>query len=363
MQQWSLQSEFIKNLLGYSEGSLSYTTNLTIFNQAQADDVRSRLTISSDLLGIGFELPQPFDKGLDESAPLQLELSFAEGLESISLNFRDQLRGELNLVENELYGGEINFGGRNQDFTIQRLNNEPGLLVSGEISDFNYQEWQEVALSFSSDEGQPVSELVRMVDVRIGNLNAFGIDLPAVNTILTRQGPAWDLYLENEQLQGDFIFPDVADDPYEIDLTYLRLPGNEEEEGEVEEDIDPLANINPTELPAMNFRTEEFSLGEGNLGAWEFQLRNSSRGATISNLTMRSTDAAITDLSGESGATIDWQYSDGIHRSNFNGVFSTGDLAEVLPSFGYGAMVQSESSGFVSNIDWAGSPAAFSLKN
>jgi uncharacterized protein YhdP len=74
-------------------------------------------------------------------------------------------------------------------------------LISGEISDFNYQEWQEVALSFSSEEGQPASETVRMVDVRIGNLNAFGVDLPAVNTILTRQGPAWDLYLENELLQ------------------------------------------------------------------------------------------------------------------------------------------------------------------
>ena len=359
LQQWSLQPVFIKTLLDYSEGSISYTTNLKVFNEEQAGDIRTQLAIESDLLGLDFELPQPFDKGADEPAALQLDLSFAESLENVSLNFRDQLRGELSFVDNEFYGGELNFGGRNQEFTIRQFNTEPGLLISGEISDFNYQDWQEVSLSFSSDEGPATSELVRLVDVRIGNLNAFGIDLPAVNTILNRQGPAWDLYLENELLQGNFLFPDAEDDPYEIKLSYLRLPKDEEES---EEDIDPFADINPTELPAMNFYTEELSLGEGNLGAWEFELRPNSRGATISNLSMQSADAVITDLSGESGATLDWNYSDGTHHSNFNGVFSTGDLARVLPSFGYAALVQSESSGFISNIDWPGSPAAFSLK-
>ena len=359
LQGWSLQTDFIKTLLDYSDGSLSYTTKLEIFNEEQAGGVRSQLRIESDLLGLNVELPQPFDKGLDEPAALQLDLGFAEGIENVSLNFRDQLRGELSFVDNELYGGEINFGGRNQDFSIRQLNDEPGLLVSGEISDFNYQDWQEVALSFSSGEGQAAAEIVRMVDVRIGNLNAFDFDLPAVNTVLTRQGPAWDLYLENELLQGDFLFPDAEDDPYQIQLTYLRLPEDEED---VEEDIDPFADINPAELPAMNFRTEELSLGEGNLGAWEFELRNNARGATISNLRMQTPDAAITDLSRESGAMLDWTYNDGIHHSSFNGVFSTGDLAEVLPSFGYAALVQSESSAFISNIDWPGSPAAFSLK-
>ncbi len=365
LQQWSLQPDFIKTLLDYSDGSLSYTTNLQVFNEEQADGVRTQLTIETDLLGLDFELPQPFDKGLDEPAALQLDLRFAEGLENVSLNFRDQLKGELTFVDNEFYAGEVNFGGRNQDFKKIQFNDDPGQLVRREISDFNYQEWQEVALSFSSEEGQPASELVRMVDVRIGNLNAFGVDLPAVNTILTRQGPAWNLYLENEQLKGDFLFPDAVDDPYNIQLTYLRLPRDEDDEEEGEEggeDVDPFDNINTTELPAMNFRTEEFSLGEGNLGAWEFEMRNNARGATISNLSMQSADAAITDLSRESGATLDWDYSDGIHHSNFNGVFSTGDLAEVLPSFGYAALIQSESSGFIGNIDWEGSPAAFSLK-
>ena len=361
LQQWSLQPDFVKNVLDYSEGSLSYKAILTIFNEEQADGIRSKLSIKSDLLGLGFELPQPFDKSLDEPAILQLELSFAEGIENVSLNFRDQVSGNLHLVENEFYGGEINFGNRNENFTVRQLNEEQGLLVSGEISDFNYQEWQKVALHFSSDEEQSGSETVRMIDVQIGNLKAFGFNFPAVDTVLTRRGPAWHLYLENEILKGGFLFPDAADYPYDIELTYLKL-SRDNDENEAKEGIDFFADINPTELPEMNFRTEEFSLGEDSLGAWEFELRNNTRGATISNLSMLSPHAAITGLSGESGATLDWEYSNGIHHTNINGLFSTGDLAEILPSFGYGGLVQSESASFVSNINWPGSPAAFSMK-
>ena len=43
-------------------------------------------------------------------------------------------------------------------------------------------------------------------------------------------------------------------------------------------------------------------------------------------------------------------------------MFSAGNLAEVLPSLGYAAVVQSESAQFVSELNWVGSPAAFNMK-
>tara|TARA_R110000824_G_scaffold318073_2_gene505289 strand:+ start:30969 stop:35006 length:4038 start_codon:yes stop_codon:yes gene_type:complete len=377
LQDWSLQPEFVKNLLQFSEGALAYRADLTIYNQEQADGTLSSLSLSSDLLGLAFDLPQPFDKGIDESASLDLDMNFSAGLEHITVNFRDQLNADLIIEASELYGGEINFGARNQDFSIRRLNSETGLLISGEISDFNLQEWQEVSQAFSAEEGESAAELVRLVDVRIGNLVVFGVDLPAINTVLRRQGPAWALYLDNEQIQGDMLFPDAANEALDVQLSYLRIPADEEEvdvtdpevetltgsiEIRSEEEVDVLADINPADLPAMNFHTDEFSLGAGNMGAWDFQLRSNNNGALISNLTMRTAGASITDLSGETGATIDWQFNNGAHRSSFSGLFSAGNLAEVLPSFGYAAVVQSESARFVSELDWSGSPAAFALK-
>lgn len=371
LQQWSLQPEFVKNLLQFSEGALAYRADLTIYNQEQADGTRSSLRLSSDLLGLAFELPQPFDKSIDESAPLILNMNFSAGLEHIAVNYRDQLSADLIIEGSELYGGEINFGARNQDFRIRRLNGETGLLISGEVSDFNLQEWQEVSQAFSTEEREPATELIRLVDVRIGNLVAFGVDLPAINVVLRRQGPAWSLYLDNEQIQGGLIFPDAENEALDIQLSYLRIPADDAEaalsdaeaaSAETTEAVDALADVNPSELPAMNFHTDEFSLGAGNMGAWDFQFRPNNNGALISNLTMRTSGAAITNQSGEAGATIDWQYNNGVHRSSFTGLFSAGNLAEVLPSFGYAAVVQSQSARFVSELDWAGSPAAFALK-
>ena len=374
LQLWSLQPEFVANLLTYSEGDFGYRADLSIYNQAQADGTRSTLSLSTDLLGMAFDLPRPFDKGIDESAPLELDMNFSAGLEHIAVNFRDQLSADLIIEGNELYGGEVNFGVRNQDFRIRRLNTETGLLISGEISDFNLQEWQDVAQTFRTGEEESVTDMIRLVDVRFGNLTAFGVDLPAINTVLKREGSAWDLYLDNAQIQGSLLFPDADDEALEIDLNYLRIPKDEEELAstdapETEEQIetvpaetDALAGVNPAELPALNFHTDELSLGSGNLGAWDFQLRNKDDGALISNLTMLTSGAAITDQTGEGGATLDWQFVDGAHSSSFSGLFSAGNLAEVLPSLGYAAVVQSESAQFVSELNWVGSPAAFNMK-
>jgi uncharacterized protein (TIGR02099 family) len=366
LQDWGLQSEFVRRLLDYSEGELSYETQLSIAGADEEGVVRSELNLSSDLTGVALNLPRPLDKRQDENARLNLRFNIGQNLEQIGLDFRDQLSANLSFRQGNLRGGEIHLGVRDENFLIRTLNNEPGLLINGSISDFDLEEWQTLGMSFSGSGETSASDIVRVVDLDIGKLHALGLDLPAINTVLRRQGGGWSLYLENEQLQGDFIFPDDPNQPYEIELSYLRLPRDENPEAiemEVEEEeIDILANVDPTQLPAMNFSTQEFSLGDGNLGTWSFQLRSSADGANITDLRMQSSDASILALSGEGGATLDWQYINGEHHSSFNGLFTAGNLAQVLPSFGYDAAIESEEASFNSRLAWSGSPAMFALK-
>lgn len=371
LQGWSMQPQFVENLLDFTSGEVAFNSELTVLSAEQSDAIRSRLDISSDLLGLSIELPQPFDKSRDENAGLALNFNFSDRLESLSLNFRDQLSAVLHFDQDELQSGVVNLGPQNEDFSIRTLNDEPGLLINGNISDFNLQDWQDLAAGFA-DEGQSqAKQMIRLVDVEIGNLHALGIDLPAVVTVLEPLDSGWSLYLENEQIQGDIIIPDEQTAPYEVQLSYLRLPRDEEEPATEtdttpaiapEEERDVLAAVNPAELPAINFSTEEFSLGDGNLGAWSFQLRSNANGANISDLRMQAGDAVITDRSGEGGASLNWQRINGVHQSSFNGLFAAGDLAEVLPSFGYGAVIQSESARFQSDLAWEGSPAFFAMK-
>ncbi len=111
----------------------------------------------------------------------------------------------------------------------------------------------------------------------------------------------------------------------------------------------------------MVFSTEEFFIGDKNLGAWEFNLRSNGDAASISDLRMTTPDAKITDNSEEAGANLNWRYSNGMHTSSFTGLFSAGDLAKVLPAWGYDANVESQNAAFTSDLQWSGSPAAFDL--
>ncbi len=360
LQQWSLQDQFVRELLDFTAGEFSYEANLQVYNETHEDGARGALRLQSDLLGLAFSLPQPFDKMQEETGALDLSLRFSDSIDTISLNFRDQLSAAL-MLDGELLSGEVKLGRVHEGFNIRPLNLETGLLITGEIGDFDYAQWEEVSQHFKPQAGNSPAETVRLVDLKMGNLSAFGFDLPAVNTVLQRRDEAWWLYLENEEIKGDLIFPDDVSQAYDIELTYLRIPDNDQDALEGEE-IDVLSSVDPSELPAMDFRTDEFRLGEDNMGAWEFKLRPKPSGATISELSMRLPDAAITNKAEDGGADVDWQYSGGQHSSSFSGLFSAGDLADVLPSFGYGALVKSESARFVSDLQWSGSPAAFSLE-
>src|SRR5690606_22198635 len=109
--------------------------------------------------------------------------------------------------------------------------------------------------------------------------------------------------------------------------------------------------------------TMELSIGEQTLGAFSFRLRPASAGADISDFRMQSPDATISDLEKTGGATIDWRYAGGLHTSRFNGLFAAGNLAVVLPNWGHDASIQSRSASFSGNLQWDGSPLAFSLKD
>ena len=123
-----------------------------------------------------------------------------------------------------------------------------------------------------------------------------------------------------------------------------------------------LENVNPADLPLFDFSTKELSIGANILGAFAFELRPRADGATITNFTMNAADAHISDIAETGGASIDWRYANQKHTSSFNGLFAAGNLAQVLPAWGNDANVESETARFTGNLQWAGSPLAFSLK-
>lgn len=391
LQAWEGQPDFVRNILNLASGEIDYLAEISIpyTNAAAGNTTGTSLRLTSELLGLALDFPHPFNKTVDQIRPLELRIDFSDEEEWISARFDNRVGANLLITGDSFNSGKVMLGPdvRLMNFGPVTLD-RPGLSFSGFLDRFNYEEWENTATRFNelamagSAEAR-LEDFLSLADVRIGELEVIDQLLEDAQTQVTRisssvldpdsanpvsVADSWRVSVTNEKLSGDFIFPDDDNRPWDINLAYLRFPESEEEtaeqesEGEELEDIDILADVNPADIPDINFQTMELVIGDKDLGAWEFVLRNSGDGASISELRMTTPDARITDNSLESGANLNWQFSDGLHTSSFTGLFSAGDLASVLPGWGYDANVESESAAFTSNFQWSGSPAAFDLE-
>ncbi|MES2626398.1 MAG: YhdP family protein [Pseudomonadota bacterium] len=366
LQLWPRQSEFVRQLLEFMPGAFEYSADLTIPSASSTNAGATRLELKSDLVGVTNLLPAPMSKSADESANVELSLGFGAEQETLSIRYGDFLSGEIVLDNNGIQRGQLYLGERNRNFTIRQSDaNVPGLLVNGDVATFNFEEWKTVADSFSTgdQDSRALSDYLRLVDVNAEKLQIFGQELTDINVQVRHENEAWLIYAQNTLVEGNFVLPDNDVMPWLVNLDYLRFPPRPEPDPEVEEEeIDLLENVDPTELPAVNFSTKELSVGANVLGAFAFELRPRTGGATISNFTMNAADAHISDLAETGGANIDWRFTNKMHTSSFNGLFAAGNLAQVLPAWGNDANVESTTARFGGNLQWSGSPLAFSLK-
>ncbi len=367
LQLWPGQSEFVAKLLEFMPGNFDYSADLTIPSAANTSANTPRLELRSDLVGVANRLPEPMSKTQEVPANVELSLGFGDEQDILNLRYSDFLSGEIVLDESGIQRGQVFFGDLNRNFNIRQSDaNAPGLLVNGNIGTFNFEEWQTVADSFAmnSQDSRALSDYLRLVDINAEKLQIFGQELEAINVQVRHQNDAWLIYAENTLVAGNFVLPDDSNMPWLVNLDYLRFPPRPEPEpGDVEEEeIDLLEDVNPAELPPVNFSTKELSIGPSILGAFAFELRPRTGGGTIANFTMSAADAHISDLAETGGANIDWRYANSRHTSSFNGLFAAGNLAQVLPAWGNDANVESTSARFGGNLQWAGSPLAFSLK-
>jgi uncharacterized protein (TIGR02099 family) len=383
LQAWEGQPDFVRDVLNFASGEIDYLAEISIPYAGQTRDemTGTSIRLTSELLGLSLDLPHPFTKIVNNIRPLELQIEFAEDDQWVSARFDNRVGANLLITGDDFTGGRVLLGPdvRLMEFGPRELEGS-GLYFEGYQDRVNYDNWEIASEQFSEmamnpDEERGLEDFISLFDVRIGLLEVSGQEIENAQTQVFRIGssvndseagdaPAdsWQVTLENEVMSGDFIFPDAENDPWNINLRYLRFPEEEEEiPGEESEDVDIFADVIPGELPDMEFHTDEFIIGDKNLGTWDFVLRTNGESASISDLRMTADDAGITDNSGQSGANLSWGYSEGMHTSSFTGLFSAGDLATVLPSWGYDANVESQSADFVSNLQWNGSPAAFDM--
>lgn len=364
---WSGQPAFVSRLLQFTTGEIEYRAQVDI--PVGGAEGMPRLQLESDLVGVETAFPPPFAKAAEDAVSLQLDLRFDPAGRELSLRYEDWLSGHLMLDAGSVPRGQLHFGSLNRDFNIRQSSSAaPGLLISGELPDFDYDAWSAVAERFAQDSAAgdaALQDYLRLVDVSVGRLQVIGQEFSDIDVELLFREGAWRIQGTNEKVSGTLTIPEDSTQPWQVALDYLRFPPRPEpdpEATEPPEDIDLLEGVDPTELPAFAFSTQELSIGPSNLGSWSFDFAPLARGARISNLRMQEEASRIYGATAEDGASVIWNYRAGLHDSRFDGVFAAGDLATVMPKWGHDANIVSRDASFVSALTWPGSPLAFSLK-
>jgi len=385
LMAWPQQSQFVRGVLAQMQGDLIYTANLSL-DQREDNSQGNILVINSDFVGSALNLPQPFGKTFEEATDLHIELQFGNE-QSVSGNFGDGVQFELGMEEGTVNGGVVYVGSYDSPLTSFSETDSNGIMIIGEMGRLVVEEWVAFLgeLNSTSNTSADISNAIEFVDVQLDILELYEQELPGVAMRLEgdESTQSWEVTLDSDSIQGQVYFPFDQEDYLRLDLAYLRLPGDEEQElfnelnGEAveEERIDVLADIDPRELPPMYFATDDFTVGSRPYGAFAFTFEPNAEGAEVNDLVF---DFRGLRLNME-GPYVDgtepdeyaqrftprfaWYYDGVEHRSELRGILYADDMAEVLTANGYAAMFESENAIFFADISWPGSPAFFAGSN
>ncbi|MCB1644110.1 MAG: TIGR02099 family protein [Pseudomonadales bacterium] len=342
LQAWSGQV-----LLTQAHGLIDYDALLHVPLGEDGNPVF--IEARSDLLGVHLDLPAPMGKDADSAKHLNYRQTFLPDGQEIDLQLGDHTRALLRTVGGELTGGRIHFG----DSPLGAVAFDK-VRVTGAIDQVNYSEWESLtSLLARRAELDLESELAGTLDgitVQISQLNAFGVSLEDVKTVIDRADNAWHIGLENQMLAGLIVMPDDDASALDVKLDYLRLP--EGEEG----GPDPLGETKPADIAALQFSVKQLMIGETDYGSWQFDYQSDPQGGLISNLLFSARGLEVTEP-----ATVHWIVGPQQTITRFRGTVGVPDMASALQLWGYASSIEGKNFNFQTELNWPGSPAMIDL--
>ena len=330
-------------------GSLPYRLRLTL------DGQDSQLRVDSNLQGLAIDLPAPFGKAATEEryADWRMTLSGAERRYWLDYAERASLSFAAPVGRVGEGRGELRLGGGAASLPVSQ-----GVRLRGSLAELDWSAWQAALQPYAQQSEADTQQLFRDARLQVARFSGFGVQLDNLGLALQRADAGWSVELDSERLKGRIRLADAAATPIVVELDHLRFPAAEpvvETVSSVEAKPDPLAGIDPRQLPPLDLRIANVYQGLEPLGAWSLKMRPAGQGVEFSDIELNLKGLL---LKGEGG----WQGTEAASQSWYKGRLQGTDLADVLIAWNYAPTASSET--FRVDVDgrWPGSPAWFALK-
>lgn len=380
----------------------------------------SELTISSDMLGVTIDLPSPYSKTPQQPNLFWLTLPLTSSRALLKMGLSDWASLQLQLDEGSLESGLAIL-----DHSDNKQHDLGFFVLTGRVEDFKISEWQPVLDRYVAkvDAQQAEGEAlpIRVRELLLDRFTGFGQSFSDSYINIERKQNSWWLKGRNTVFDGELIFPDDTVTPLVIDLRRLSLPAasdkqlavvqsgddtfsanhtnekqaNEKQANEKQAGVDepgtgqtstdqssedlasdhpskesPASQAPPTEA-ADNFDPENLgsliadvnidalSVGVEQYGQLSFKLRPYSGGLRLNELRGK---VRGVDIGGDNGATLFWWRDEQGEHSRFGGDFDLQDVGDVMESWHYERIVESERGWLSTQLQWSGRPDQWQLQ-
>ena len=319
----------------------------------------SRLSVDSSLVGVTVDLPAPLGKSAGEARPSTFGLSLGGTQRNIEARYGDLASFVYTADASALTEGrgELLVGTGSA-----QLPSAQGLRIRGVLDALDLGPWKDKLSGYSGgDPGGSARQVLNEIDLRVDRLTAMGMQLDAADVRLKRADSAWNLAVSSRQLTGNAQIPDRQGVPVSINMRSVRLPAPDpavvaaDDAPDQPDAPDPLADVDPRNIPAVDLRIDQLWQGEDLLGAWSMKLRPTPRGLALNDLDLGLKGLQLRGMAG-------WEGAPGASSSWFKGRLQGGNLADVLKAWKFAPTVTSREFTLDADGRWPGSPAWVALK-
>ena len=347
----STLKDYKKYLSGEANWSAQFSIDRDGADKAKAMDSGQRVVLTSDLRGIGIDLPVPLKKSADSALPLKLVVGLPPLGASIDASLGDivNLRGKLPtptapFAANVIFGGEAT-----------GVLPKSGIAIGGAAREVDLSGW----MSFAADgmDGGSGGDVLRSVDVRTASLVAWERDFGDAKVRVGFGADAVRVDFEGARIEGSLTVPKKNLRTSTIVADFKRLhwpespeaPANAAAVGDVRDD-----SLNPAAIPPLRIDIGDFRLGKASYGAASVETKPMADGMSLDKVNTHSKDIDMK-------AHGVWTRKNGFHRSTFGIELKARDFGVMLDALGYGGKLAGGEITASIDASWAGTPSAFAL--
>ncbi|NQZ08340.1 MAG: TIGR02099 family protein [Algicola sp.] len=321
--------------------------------------IRYIVNANADLTKMVSTFPKPYEKALDVAAPLTLNIKGDEISALITANYDNRLyfNGILPNEEPSFTQAHLILADRDMGLAGD------GFKVSVDLDKMEVMPWYNLvdtlvesinAAPVSSD--TPLLAVPRLIDGRIGELDALGILFHGVKFDLTEGNGSWDLSLNAKETRTiAHIDRDWDGQGITIKTEYLRLANDEDDHttGSVINSAELIAG-----LPPIDFQCMDCQYGDYNLARVDIETTVSkSKGKSKLNITKLN----ITKGKHQFQATGEWIGDRGNGFSTLTGRLTSDDIGNLLSEYDITSTVRDSDARLDVIANWAGGPHQFNL--